>query len=1029
MEFIDGENLAAWLRRHGPPVDQRDVLKRLQMLCQAGEGLAAAHAAGIIHRDFKPENILRDHRGGIHVADFGLARREQTSLPKPEVDDDADAPQALARGVTNSRAMLGTPGYMAPEQIDGGSIDVRTDIFAFCVSLFEVLYDMRPFDGRDVDALARAMTAGEVLPPPPEACVAPWIDQHIRRGLHPDPDQRWPTMRALLDALGDNPAHRRRKWLQWSVGVILVFGLSIAACLNLRRVLAARDLQVAQHQAKTHTARTQRDAARASEAEAAVRARDHLRMAVLRDTVDPTTTLLILAEVESPATTEGFAELAHATLQVPVSRAILRGKGSPILSLNFLDEGRFVAAHSRDGLLRAFRYDGRGPTSELDLGAGHGNAVRLGERRLAVPMAGHKIGVVDFERTADDGWRLRQTFATPFDASYLAVDPTYQRLAAIEGQTSDAVVFDLKSGTRVGTFSCGDSGLWHVDLSPGGHAIVLTSNKWETCYESVDRPGSSTPAPRRGTGVFHPQDRTQLLLIGGSGASSWSGQRRAPARPLFTATDMFTWSLDPGGTFIVGNTPKGQIARHPLDGTPAIDYGIGGRGFGTVEVSPDGAWIAAIDRQEIVVWATGRPERRATLTLPEADRSNLIFSDQSERLASAGRWGDVHVWELASIQPHHHLTAGDTVIHTVAASDTMVTTLANDEVVWWQTDRNTPLRRLNHPESVIPAVSDDGTIGVIGTVSGRLLVGDRDGNQTWLRAHTGEVWDFDFSPDGKWLLTGSEDATARVWDLESHELAYTLEGHHGPLATVSLGPNGHRAATVGNNGSLRLWSFGRVRSPVANVLHPPNPQGIARVSFSPDGRWLLASSHGTTAYLWDLLAQEHVRIEHTGVLTQACWDPQNRWVATATRDGTVRRWHPETTEVLSHYRHPGAVENLVCASDGNSLATTSGGVIRHFLVGEEGTDQLKVGASLVSIAYTTDNLSLYYGTRDGVLSRWTPRTRHAIPPKALLGELRAATTACLTVHQRQWILRESQNLARQQFELCERSFGREPPDT
>ncbi len=1028
MEFIDGETLAAWLRRHGPPTARDDVDRRLNMVYQGGEGLAAAHAQGIIHRDFKPDNILCDQQGGIHVADFGLARQEHGGLRQTHADGsepDGEAP-ALACDVTISRAILGTPGYMAPEQIAGGDLDVRTDIFAFCVTLYETLYGVRPFAGNDVGTLARAIAGQEILPPPPDTYVDTWIFQHIRRGLHADPQLRWPSMRALLDALSDNPIQRRRRRRQWLVGVGLMAGLAIAGYVAIHDILAARDVQVAQNKKHTRSAQKQRDVARATAAEAAMRARDHLRMAVLRDAVDPTTRVLILAEVEAPDKTEGFVNTARALLQTPVSRAIVRGNGSPILSLNFLDRGRYLAIHSRDGRMQVVRHDGQGPAAILELGEGHGNAVRLGEHRLAVPMANKKIGVFEFEPTADKPLRRLQTLNVPFVASYLDVDPSYRRLAAIDEQTSDAVVFDLEHGNRLGTFPCSDNGLWHADLSPGGQNLVLTSNKWEVCYASVDNPNASTPAPRRGTGVFHPNDPANMLLIGGSGAALWSGQQAAPAKPLFSATDMFTWTVDPGGQFVVGNNPQGQITRYPLNGTPTIDYGVGGRGFGSVEVSPDGAWIAAIDRQEVVVWATNTPERRATLALPEADRSTLVFSDGGERLASASRWGDVHIWELAAIEPRHHLTAGDAVIHEIAAAaGTMVTTLANDEVVWWQTDRTTPLHQLSHPQSVVPAVSDDGRIGVVGIDSGDVLVGTRDGTTTWLKGHSGVVWNFDFSPDNKWLISGSEDASARVWNLETQEAQYILNGHQSPLSNVSLGPRGHRAATVGDDGSLRLWVLGDNPTPVATELHPPNPLGIARTSFSPDGRWLLAHSHGTTAYLWDLSSRRPEPLAHTGVLTQACWDPQARWFATATRDGVVRLWDPQTRDVLAEHRHPRAVEQLRCAPDGKHFATTSAGVVRHFLVGSTGADQLNVGPHLESIAYTQDSQGLYYGTRDGIVSRWTPLARLSTPD-ALLRELRKATTACLTAHQRQWILREPRALAQQRLASCERSFGREP---
>ena len=202
MEYVPGTTLRAWLA-----AEPRSVEDILDMLCAAGEGLAAAHDAGLIHRDVKPENVLVGSDGRARVGDFGLAREldSQDDLPPPS----GSTPSLLAP-MTQTGAVLGTPAYMAPEQLAGVTIDSRADQFAFCVTVWEALWGQRPYPGANLEELVRAVTSGTRRPPPSTPKVPPRIRLALERGLAADPTARFPSMRALLDAL-HLPARRRRK--------------------------------------------------------------------------------------------------------------------------------------------------------------------------------------------------------------------------------------------------------------------------------------------------------------------------------------------------------------------------------------------------------------------------------------------------------------------------------------------------------------------------------------------------------------------------------------------------------------------------------------------------------------------------------------------------------------------------------------------------------------------------------------------------------------------------------------------------
>ncbi len=209
MEFVRGQSLGNWL--HSAPRGWRESVA---VLVQAGRGLAAAHAAGLIHRDFKPANVLVGSDGVVKVLDFGLARAVDSPLPAAE----APAPLRMATtssldtDLTRTGAVLGTPAYMAPEQHLGEPATEKSDQFSFCVSLYEALYGQPPFDATSLLALTYAVTQGKVREPPAGVAVPTALLQIVLRGLSVNPSKRFASMPALLGALERTLERRRVPW-------------------------------------------------------------------------------------------------------------------------------------------------------------------------------------------------------------------------------------------------------------------------------------------------------------------------------------------------------------------------------------------------------------------------------------------------------------------------------------------------------------------------------------------------------------------------------------------------------------------------------------------------------------------------------------------------------------------------------------------------------------------------------------------------------------------------------------------------
>jgi serine/threonine protein kinase len=229
MEFCEGNTLRYWLEAR-----RRTWLEVLDVFIAAGRGLAAAHDKDLVHRDFKPDNVMVSSNGQVRVMDFGLAR--WGSAPRLERDPPASGgavapiertlvinptetqklgdsarvtspgtPAALDEKLTRTGTLMGTPAYMSPEQFRGGFADARSDQFSFCVALYEALFDQRPFAGRTFLELTESVVGGRLVEPPESAAVPPWLRAALKRGLAAKAADRFPSMHDLLAEINRRP--------------------------------------------------------------------------------------------------------------------------------------------------------------------------------------------------------------------------------------------------------------------------------------------------------------------------------------------------------------------------------------------------------------------------------------------------------------------------------------------------------------------------------------------------------------------------------------------------------------------------------------------------------------------------------------------------------------------------------------------------------------------------------------------------------------------------------------------------------
>ena len=241
MEYVEGKTLRDWLKE-----DQPTHKEIIAVMVAAGRGLQAAHLEGIVHRDFKPENLIVGNNGQVKVLDFGLARAadfeglpiEKTKSPSQLESQSGD--QLLSQPLTQVGILIGTPAYMAPEHFLYEELDEKTDQFSFCLTLFEALYGKRPFGGDTKTDLEENVTQGRIQVPN-DVDVRDWIKDIILRGLAISKTDRYASMADLLEELVNDPdvsKRAKRKKRLFAGSMVMVATLQFLIWLTFFRAPA-----------------------------------------------------------------------------------------------------------------------------------------------------------------------------------------------------------------------------------------------------------------------------------------------------------------------------------------------------------------------------------------------------------------------------------------------------------------------------------------------------------------------------------------------------------------------------------------------------------------------------------------------------------------------------------------------------------------------------------------------------------------------------------------------------------------------
>jgi WD40 repeat protein len=934
LEYVDGGTLAAHTDAPRSPAYAVAMVEKL------ARAVHAAHELGVVHRDLKPANVLLTREGEPKIADFGLAKQFR--------DERADA-----GFVTIAGTVMGTPEYMAPEQVASQDPGPAIDIYALGVILYELLTGRVPFLAATPEETMFLVRYQEPVSP---RCLEPHLPRDLEticlKCLEKVSSKRYATALALAEDLARwahglpiqaRPLGLGEQTLRWARRNPAVASLSAAVVLvaltGLSGVLW-----------KWREAQQQANAAE----QAVALARDHAqaeRWERYRANIVAASSALQVhnfsaAREAVEASPEEFrnwewryfqqqTDLAQDVLAWPdavVSAAVVTPDGTAAALLNVDDSVRVWDVRSRqekrtflplrDQVHMMLSPDGRTltyPSSDnscvlCDIATDQRRYLRGHEkrvRRICFSRDASRVATLGMDGACRvwDAATCTALLTCPGPGlGGIEFSQDGQRLAAL--QDREVQVWDVGTGKQTALLQGHEHPVHGLCFNAGGSRLLTVEVHPGNTIRLWDVPTGQLRAVLRGHTnrlhhlAFSPDDRriasagldqTIRLWDGATGQlrATLSGHKGAVNRVLFSPDSRYLLSGSQDHTLRLWDAESGlQLAILGGHDEEIFDLAF----------SADGADMVSVSRDATVrTWKTLRAARNGTLRGHTDYVYDVAVHPDGQGLASASWDGTVRLWDVRTGQQQALFDHGSKKnVYAVAfhpAGRLLASLCRDDSVRLWDLQTGQEVHRWRIPTNdwrdMRLAFHPQGDLLAVGgkDYAVHILDVNRREELAILTGHRDVVRDVAFSPDGRWLASAGDsgDRTIRIWDVASWQRVQVLEGHTFGICALAFQGEGRLLASGSTDGTVRLWDTTTWRQ-VAVQKHGANVYGVA---FTPDGTRLACACQDNTIRFWDVRTHQQVATlhGHEAYVHALAFSPDGHFLVSGAGDCTVRVWN------------------------------------------------------------------------------------------------------------------------------------------
>lgn len=933
MEFVGGGSLTRMLR--GMPQPFRWSARLLETLARA---IHVAHKRGIVHRDLNPSNILMALDGTPKISDFGLA--------KLLLDDSA---------VSLNGVILGTPSYMAPEQVSGdkASIGPRIDIYALGAILYELLTGAAPFRGlTPMETLCQVMEAEVVPPSKLRHGVPEELETICLKCLDRDPARRYASAEELADDLKryqeNQPIRAQRisqirrafQWARHQPLAAALVGLSLILLITLVTASSIYSL---------HLREVNRQLQRESSFETGIKIRTDrykteelawgrrwygAQLYQVKRTADDGQIELAnelfeqLEQTLSKKQKNGFEiecgfEWHYLDRLTHLSTWHLEGHVDLVKCLAISRDGRFLASGGVDGKLLAWDFSQRTSSVRRNLPGSPVAAVALADDAQGLPATlasltqhGRDLFALEF-RDPTTGTLIPSSRTPVADVSDFMFSPDGAVLAFIGASSHD--------GKRTSQRWRLEAGTWRPEQESAEAEVAAVKQAFspDSRFLAVADGSGSIRLQSLASQDTRPLESSQPSLVT-SLAFSADGKRLAAGRQRNRLT--------------VWDTASGRIVADHTDHDGPVSY---------VDFCLDGQTLVGCDDKKSL-W-TRRLERespRRVLAGFYGQIDSVSLSPDRQILAASRRNRPVSIWNLSTgiregvYQPNSRFVEQMTF---TPNGEFLILRCSDAQIRVWRIQGSPDLRRK-------------------------------------LAGHSAEAWTLAFSPNGKILASGSDDKTIKLWEVATGRKLLSLQGHKDTVTALAFFPDGNRLASVSLDHSLRIWTLSSDAldeghlSAQSDLLAKYDDRLFA-LAITRDGGHLAAAGDGGTIHIWDMGASRQInQFEgHADTVHALAYSSNGSLLVSASQDTTVRFWEARTGKQRDKRFLEAGVRSANFSADGLLLA--AGGVPRVVTIwsmNTQDTHSKLLGHPLPvrSIAFSQDNLTVATACDDGQVRLW-----------------------------------------------------------